>query len=691
MTSSVCQRQLARTSYAGRNKRRAAPAAKAPFASAALQAGRKSGLNSTRARPCRWLFWVVTALLALAADPASSETIPNQLTHAEKLGGWQRLFDGKTPDGWRNYRKSGIHDGWQVRDGALMRVGKGAGDIVTDQRFEHFELSLEYRVAPDGNSGVMFHVAETAHQPWQTGPEVQIVGDKNPERQRAGWLYGLYQAAKPGWLSRFEDQVDYQGSDEVNGARPGDQWNHLYLRIAKSQCEVTVNGVHYFYFQIGSKDWNERVTKSKFAKYPNFGKTGKGHICLQDHGNEIAFRNIKIRKISAQGEAPDPVDDALPLKVVNAFPDLQWQGWDGADEQGRVRPLRPTELTHAGDGSNRLFVATQRGPIYVLPNKPDVKLATTFLDLTPKVHDWTKDNEEGLLGLAFHPAYKKNGTFFVYYSSAAEPRSSIISRFRVSQGNPNVADPDSEEVVLKIQQPFSNHNGGSIEFGPDGFLYIGLGDGGNRNDPLGNGQNLQTLLGSILRIDVDRRDGDKAYGIPADNPFVDRADARPEIYAYGLRNVWRLAFDRQTGDLWAADVGQDLWEEINRIRSGGNYGWSLREGLHAFGNAESQLSNPPIEPVWEYDHRAGKSITGGRVYRGSTVPEIDGRYVYADYVTGKLWALQLDDQHHTVAKNSRIPSGHLSVIAFGEDEDGELYILAQSGSGKSILRLARDE
>ncbi|MCH9053211.1 MAG: PQQ-dependent sugar dehydrogenase [Proteobacteria bacterium] len=222
-------------------------------------------------------------------------------------------------------------------------------------------------------------------------------------------------------------------------------------------------------------------------------------------------------------------------------------------------------------------------------------------------------------------------------------------------------------------------NGGTIVFGPDGYLYIVLGDGGKANDPFGNGQNLETLLGSILRIDVDHQDAGKKYAIPQDNPFVGHAKARPEIYAYGLRNIWRMSFDRETGDLWAGDVGQDLWEEINIIRKGGNYGWNVREANHKFGPNGSGPRKDLIDPIWEYHHDIGKSITGGHVYRGKRVPALVGKYIYADYVSTLIWALDYDAKAGEVRGNHPISSEKLAIMSFGEDEMGEVYFFATDG------------
>ncbi len=615
----------------------------------------------------------ITCVLALALVwPAAAKAgeRPNTLSEYERRAGWELLFDGKTTKGWRNYRRETISDGWQVIDGALTRVKNGAGDIVTERTFLWFELRLEYRISRGGNSGVMFHVSEEAERPWQTGPEIQIQDNEHGhDPQKAGWLYQLYPA-------------------QVDATRPAGQWNELYVRIAPDLCEINMNGIRYARFQIGSDDWKRRVAKSKFAKYPEFGKPRRGHICLQDHGNEVAFRNIKIRELVPGQPVPDPSDGTLPLRAVPAFPRLKWAGWEPIDARGKSVPLRPIVLTHAGDGSGRIFVATQRGVIHVFRDTPQqpARKTSVFLDIRDRVIYRDNMNEEGFLGLAFHPRYSETGEFFVYYTTREAEHTSVISRFRVSRDDPDRADPASEEKLLVIKQPFWNHNGGTVAFGPDGYLYIGLGDGGSANDPYGNGQNLATLLGSILRIDVDHKQDQRNYAIPPDNPFVDRKDARPEIWAYGFRNVWRLAFDRSTGTLWAGDVGQNLWEEIDIVVKGGNYGWNLREGRHSFGPRGSGPRPDLIEPIWEYDHGVGKSITGGLVYRGQRLPQLQGKYLYADYVTGRIWALTYDAQHERVLRNERIPSPQFPIISFGEDEAGEAYFLTVTADGRGIYR-----
>ena len=272
--------------------------------------------------------------------------------------------------------------------------------------------------------------------------------------------------------------------------------------------------------------------------------------------------------------------DQRPLKVEiqPAFPNLEWPDEVTGADSGAVKPLLPLDVMGAGDGSNRLFVALQLGRIFYFDNSPSTTAVTKFLDISENVQFNPNQNEEGMLGLAFHPKFKENGQFFLYYTpkhNDGEDRRSVVSRFQVSASDPTKADPESEEVLLTIPQPYWNHNGGTIVFGPDGFLYVAIGDGGLANDPHMNGQNRQTLLGSIARIDVDGQTAMPSgatlpYRIPDDNPFVSTpADARPEIWAYGLRNVWRMSFDRETGI--AGRLGQNKWEEINIITRGGNF------------------------------------------------------------------------------------------------------------------------
>ena len=378
----------------------------------------------------------------------------------------------------------------------------------------------------------------------------------------------------------------------------------------------------------------------------------------------------------------------LDVKVVPAFPHVEWSDEIRGLDSGKPRDPRPLLIMGAGDGSNRIFVGSEYGTIHVWPNKPDADKMETFLDIADRVQYNDNQNEEGFLGLAFHPKFKENGEFFVYYSikpTEKDPHVTVVSRFHVSKDDPNRADPNSEEVLLRISARYWNHKGGTIVFGPDGYLYVGLGDGGFGGDPHGNGQNLKTLLGKILRIDVDHKDPGLAYAIPKDNPFVALGDkARGEIWAYGIRNVWRIAFDPKTGDLWGGDVGQDTWEEIDIITRGGNYGWNLREGFHPFvpkgSPPRTDVVRPDIvEPIWEYKHEVGKSITGGSVYRGKQVPELEGAYIYADYVTGQIWALWYDSEKKQVTANRTIQQKGQPIMSFGTDDQNEIYFVTQSG------------
>lgn len=353
----------------------------------------------------------------------------------------------------------------------------------------------------------------------------------------------------------------------------------------------------------------------------------------------------------------------------------------------------PIYLTHAGDGSGRLFVADQIGIISIIED--GTLLSTPFLDISDNIVDLDSTyDERGLLGLAFHPDYESNGRFFIYYS---HPKSgdginheTILSEFSVSDDE-NIANPDSEQIIYRIDQPEANHNGGQLLFGPDGYLYLALGDGGGAGDQhgdIGNGQNLSTALGSIIRIDVD---GEQPYEIPPDNPFVG-SDGLDEIYAYGLRNPWRFSFDRETDELFVADVGQDEWEEINILEKGGNYGWRILEATYPYDLDLADELGIDIEtlkdPIHEYSHSLGKSITGGYVYRGSENPELEGRYIFGDWSSsfvlprGQLFYLE-EISPGSWQRYDLISSASFNrfVLSFGEDENGEVYVLSKTTLG----------
>ena len=362
-------------------------------------------------------------------------------------------------------------------------------------------------------------------------------------------------------------------------------------------------------------------------------------------------------------------------------------------------PAKALYVTQPEKEKDRLFVVNQKGLIHIIKDGKVPK--TPFLDIRDRVHgSLTPGSEEGLLGLAFHPDYSSNGYFYVNYVNQND--STIISRFKTSD-DINIADESSEKVILGIPQPFGNHNGGHLAFGPkDGFLYIGLGDGGKWGDPFDNSQDLNTLLGAILRIDIDNGD---PYSIPNDNPFYDQRDKRQEIFCYGLRNPWRFSFDRETNDLIIGDVGQDLWEEINwttweRSR-GGNFGWRIMEANHCYNPEEFCDTTGLIMPVHEYPNNAaymkiligmddkeatGCSVTGGYVYRGSEIKSLSGTYIFGDYCTGRIWSFKLREGKPTsftnirkiIKRNSKdVP---LFISSFGEDNSGELYIVDYLGA-----------
>ncbi len=389
---------------------------------------------------------------------------------------------------------------------------------------------------------------------------------------------------------------------------------------------------------------------------------------------------------SVPAQIPGWEVDETPLAVETevAFAGLKWTGWDSGADSGQVNPLRPLVLTHANDGSGRAFVATQHGVIHAI--EKGAKATAVFLDIQKKVLYKDNENEQGLLGLAFHPKFKTNGEFYVFYTDKTKKLENVVSRFKVSKTDPTKADPASEEELLRVSHKYWNHDGGTVAFGPDGYLYVVLGDGGAFNDPDDHGQKADTLLGKILRLDVDRKGESTAYAIPTDNPFVGKKEFRPEVFALGVRNPWRLSFDRTTGQGWFGDVGQNLFEEIDLLEKGANYGWRRREGFHLFGKDGSGPKAEFTDPVWEYNHDVGKSITGGHVYRGTAVPALEGHYLYADYVSGKVWGLKYDEKAKRVTANRPIKSGNLPIMSFGEDEAGEVYMMTYSASGKGIYR-----
>jgi glucose/arabinose dehydrogenase len=353
---------------------------------------------------------------------------------------------------------------------------------------------------------------------------------------------------------------------------------------------------------------------------------------------------------------------------------------------------QPTNVTNAGDGSGRLFITQQTGEILIFVNGS--VLPTPFLDISDLV---SHNIEHGLFGLAFHPDYASNGFFYVDYID--RDFNSVVARYKVSDADPNVADPDSAQIVLIQPQPGGDHNGGQLAFGPDGYLYISIGDGGCCGDPFQTGQDLTIWLGKILRVDIGGDDfpGDpeRNYAVPPDNPFANDPNALDEIWAYGLRNPWRCSFDRVTGDFFVADVGQDTWEEVNfqpAASSGGeNYGWSVLEGMHCYnddppGSCDDFLNGDSTLPILEYDHSLGCSVTGGYRYRGQTYPDLEGIYFYGDFCIGRIWGA-IEQMNGTWESQELLFAG-FRISTFGEDETGELYVVEHNDDKSVLYRIA---
>ena len=380
---------------------------------------------------------------------------------------------------------------------------------------------------------------------------------------------------------------------------------------------------------------------------------------------------LDTRPVNTTCIAGDRPSQTVSLATERAFPNLSFSS--------------PILMVQAPGDNSRWFVVEQGGRVLKFANQDSVASAQTFIDITSRV---TSGGEAGLLGMAFHPGFPADPRVYLSYTSTGSSLVSRISEFRTRDGGATL-DPASEVMLLSIAQPASNHNGGNIAFGPDGFLYIGFGDGGSGGDPwgaIGNGQNLQTLLGKLLRIDIGGSTGAVPYRIPAGNPYAGNALCNtgtgtqncPEIYAYGLRNPWRWSFDRVSGELWLADVGQNTTEEIDRITAGGNYGWRCFEGTNPYNATCGANAGSSLPPIAQYSHTVGQSVTGGYVYRGSAIPALVGRYVFGDFVSGRIWHIARDTTP-TLTVTTGFDSNH-SISSFGQGADGELYVVNYGGS-----------
>lgn len=365
----------------------------------------------------------------------------------------------------------------------------------------------------------------------------------------------------------------------------------------------------------------------------------------------------------AQSEPQNAKLVGYSLRLIEAFPNIAFS--------------KPVDIAAVGDGAGQFLVLEQRGVIKLIGTN---KRPVTVLDISNRL---ATGMEQGLLGIALDPEFKSNGLLFINYTRRKDG-ATVISRFRFSHDTGTI-DPESELEILTLSQPYSNHNGGQLAFGPDGFLYIGLGDGGAAGDPQGHSQNLRTLLGSILRIDVSAATVKEPYRVPPDNLLAGNKEGfKEEIWAWGLRNPWRFSFDALTGKLWTGDVGQNKWEEVSIVERGKNYGWNRREGSHCFNSRKCE--GEFVDPVCEYPHSEGQSITGGFVYRGKQIPELIGSYLFADFVSGKIWAMPSSGK----CKDKKllfeeVNGSKISVSSFGRDQQGEIYLLSYSDG--RILKL----
>lgn len=365
---------------------------------------------------------------------------------------------------------------------------------------------------------------------------------------------------------------------------------------------------------------------------------------------------METREVVTTLRFPSTGAQPSDLVPVDAFPSLTFS--------------QPVLLTAPPDGTNRICVVEKSGTVRMFPNSSAAASTALFLDVSTEI---ISTGEEGLLGLAFDPHFTQNGYVYVYYT-VLSPRRSVVARYTVPSTDPNRADPSTRRILLEVEQPYGNHKAGMIAFGPDNLLYIALGDGGSGGDPHDHGQDLTTLLGSILRI---RPEPDGTYTIPSDNPFVGRGGGvREEIWAYGLRNPWRFSFDRRDGNLWVGDVGQGIWEEVSVAESGDNLGWRIYEGNHEFNNPNNVPLSAFKGPIVEYSHSLGTAVIGGYIYRGTRLTTMRGVYLYGDNGSGRIWALV--HSNFALVSNRQVASVP-SLSSFGEDESGELYAVSLGG------------
>jgi len=538
----------------------------------------------------------------------------------------------------------------------------GNHDLNTNQAqayFDYFELPGNERYYDFVWGPVHFFALNSDSR------EVDGVGRSS---EQAKWLQAQLEASTASWKIVYMHHPPFAStsSEPVDWIRwPFQEWG----------ADIVFSGHDHFYERLEVDGFPYIVNGLGGGAIYAFGETHPGSQVRYNNDYGALFVEVSESNLTVVFEAitNEIIDDFQIEKKpehegatssVQIFPNPEKYYWDKVVD-GFTSPVG---LTHPGDSSRRLFIIEQIGSIRVVLDGQ--LLSTPFLNIRDKLN--LDHNEQGLLGLAFHPNYLENGYFYVNYTG--ENGDTFISRFQVSS-DPNLADPNSETVLLRIEQPFGNHNGGQLVFGPGEYLYIGTGDGGSSNDPNGNGQNRNTLLGKILRLEVNYGD---PYAVPSDNPYTN-GGGRPEIWALGLRNPWRFSFDPLNGDLYIGDVGQNQWEEVDFLDAnsppGANFGWDYREGFHEVeGSPPENLAL--INPIWEYDHSQGCSITGGVVYRGSIL-DWQGVYLYGDFCSGRVWGLLRDTDG--VWQNKLLFETEAKITSFGEDESGEIYLINRKG------------